>query len=75
MVAINLAFSHEYWVSIIIPIDGLIFFRGVGILAHQPDEELEWIFFQEVHGGENLWRCHEIRMNHPDEQHQVVDDS
>ena len=31
LVAINLAFSHEYWVSIIIPIDGLIFFRGVGI--------------------------------------------
>ena len=25
--AMNLAFSHEYWVSIIIPIDELIFFR------------------------------------------------
>ena len=33
-----LAFSHEYWVAIIIPIDELIFFRiyrGVA-LAHQP---------------------------------------
>ena len=29
LVAMNLAFSHEYWVAIIIPIDELIFFRGV----------------------------------------------
>ena len=29
LVAINLAFSHSYWVSIIIPTDELIFFRGV----------------------------------------------
>ena len=36
MVAINLAFSHQYWVYVIIPIDELIFFRGVA-KNHQPD--------------------------------------
>ena len=35
-----LAFSHEYWVAFIIPIDELIFFRGVA-LAHQPDRRLQ----------------------------------
>ena len=29
-------FSHSYWVAVIIPIDELIFFRGVFPLAHQP---------------------------------------
>ena len=32
----SILFSHSYWVSIIIPLDELIFFRGVA-LAHQPD--------------------------------------
>ena len=31
-----LAFSQKYWVSVIIPIDEVLFFRGVGILAQQP---------------------------------------
>ena len=37
MVAINLAFSHEYWVSIIIPIDDSSYFSE-GWPNHQPDE-------------------------------------
>ena len=35
-------FSHSYWVAVIIPIDELIFFRGVA-KNHQPDVGLLWI--------------------------------
>ena len=36
LVAINFIFPKKYWVSIIIPIDELIFFRGVETVAQPP---------------------------------------
>ena len=35
LVAMNFEFSQKYWVYVIIPIDEVMFFRGVA-LAHQP---------------------------------------
>ena len=35
LVAINFGFSQKYWVAIIIPIDELIFFRGVAQTTNQ----------------------------------------
>ena len=39
LVAINLAFSQKYWEFLIIPIDELMFFRGV---AQPPTRKCSW---------------------------------
>ena len=61
LVAINFIFPWKYWVSIIIPIDELIFFRGVA-LAHQPDD-VPKVDFRKRTGG------HRIKMTEPGDQH------